>query len=620
MRDLKPGDTLGGYRIQGVLGSGGMAVVYRATQISLDRPVALKVLSSSLDGDRVFRERFEREGRHVAALDHPNIVPVYEAAEADGRMFIAMKLVDGRTLADRIDCGDLGPAEALRILAQIGSALDAAHAAGFVHRDVKPQNILVSESGHPYLADFGVTKSANIDDLTRAGDLVGSLTYAAPEQIEGHGITWACDVYALGAVLFESVSGRPPFERDGQAALINAHLNSDPPSLEEHGFPELDPIVARGMAKSPDARYSSAEAMLNEAQAALTSDGRRAPRPSPRGRDRFNKTVADARRGGARSGHTTAGEVSTVVDGTKSRRGVVVALVALVIAAPFIGRALGGSGQGDGPKQTTRRAGLIQLTHPAGWTDEGAGAAGVPGLALSDPIALQSDAGERLRAGRLTRPLPGLDPVPASLRRTWRPGVRPDRVRVGSLTALRYSPTLRAGGSESLLLIPTTKGWIAAACESGSLRPEAVRSVCEPIATTLSVKGAEVLEPGPDPKLAKTLEQRLAVLNTALAKERPRLSSRSAAARARGGRRLARAARAAANAIAAVHAHPADGPLVDPLIRALRVEAGHLRRLAEAARRHDTPAYNRERRRVRSADRALRAALVGLARGGYRPN
>ncbi len=265
------GQTLAGYRIDAVAGMGGMGVVYRATQMSLGRPVALKVLSPTLVGNRDFRERFRREGRHAAALDHPNIIPVFESGERDGLMFIAMRFVDGPTLGDLIAKNCLSARETLRIAGAIASALDAAHAAGLVHRDVKPQNIILTASGHPYLADFGITKTMG-GGLTRQDGFVGSVAYASPEQIEGREVTGASDVYALCAVLYECLSGRYAFERDTEVALMHAHLHSPAPTLSERGIDApagLDRVFETGMAKEPGARHPSASALVEDCRRAL---------------------------------------------------------------------------------------------------------------------------------------------------------------------------------------------------------------------------------------------------------------------------------------------------------------------------------------------------------------
>ena len=269
---LQAGDTLAGYRIEAVAGVGGMGVVYRATQISLDRPVALKVLSSTLVGNRTFRERFRREGRHAAALDHPNIIPVYEAGESNGLMFIAMRLVDGPSLADIIERRELSGQAAIGILRSIASALDAAHEAGLVHRDIKPQNMLLTKGGHPYLADFGITKGSDHGGLTHNGDFVGSLNYVAPEQIEGKDVGGASDIYSLAAVLFQALTGAYPYQRDSDAALMHAHLSAEPPTLSGRGIqapPELDAVFARGMAKAPGERFATAAELIDACAAAV---------------------------------------------------------------------------------------------------------------------------------------------------------------------------------------------------------------------------------------------------------------------------------------------------------------------------------------------------------------
>jgi hypothetical protein len=271
---LQSGDTLAGYRIEGVAGVGGMGVVYRATQMSLDRPVALKVLSSTLVGNRTFRERFRREGRHAAALDHPNIIPVYEAGESNGLMFIAMRLVDGPSLWDMIASESISARETLRVLGEIASALDAAHEAGLVHRDIKPQNILITRGGHPYLADFGITKGSENAGLTHSGDFVGSVNYVAPEQIDGRDVTGTTDVYALAAVLFHCLSGRDPYERDSDASLMHAHLTAPPPTLAERGLggtAAIDAVFRKGMAKNPSERYGTASELIDAARRALES-------------------------------------------------------------------------------------------------------------------------------------------------------------------------------------------------------------------------------------------------------------------------------------------------------------------------------------------------------------
>jgi serine/threonine protein kinase len=264
---LRSGDVIGGFRIDDVIGIGGMAIVYRAEQVSLGRPVALKVLSSKLTSDEVFRERFRREGKHAAILEHPNIVPVYDSGEQDGLLYLAMRLVEGTNLAELVQTRGVTADQTIELLRPIASALDTAHAAGLIHRDVKPQNILITSQAHPYLADFGVAKGSNTHGLTATGGFVGSVNYASPEQINGLTLTPASDVYALTAVLYQCLTGQVPYPRDTDAGVMHAHLNDPPPTLPsvEGADSDFHTVLARGMAKDPGSRYGHAGDMLTAA-------------------------------------------------------------------------------------------------------------------------------------------------------------------------------------------------------------------------------------------------------------------------------------------------------------------------------------------------------------------
>ena len=272
MNGLEPGDIFGGYRIDGLIGRGGMGMVYQATQLSLGRTVALKVLTAELGEDPEFRERFRREGHIQGAVDHPNIVPVYEAGEIDGHLFLAMRYVPGSTLMDLITRGELDVPRTLRILGPLADALDAAHEAGLVHRDIKPHNVLIGPRDHAYLADFGLTRAAGVTRLTKTGQFVGTIDYISPEQIQGRDITAASDIYSLGAVLFECLTGSVPFPSKTEAAGLYAHMLQEPPppSQRRPGLPvEVDAVLARALAKDPAQRYSSAAALVEAAHAAL---------------------------------------------------------------------------------------------------------------------------------------------------------------------------------------------------------------------------------------------------------------------------------------------------------------------------------------------------------------
>jgi serine/threonine protein kinase len=252
-----------------------MGTVYRATQLSLKRPVALKVLAYELSNDPGFRARFEREGEVQAALDHDHIVSIYEAGETEHGLFIAMRLIQGCTLKDLIFSGELDPRRTLRLLAQVAHALDAAHDADLIHRDVKPQNILIGQGDHAYLADFGLIKA--VDDhgpLTGTGQFIGTIDYVAPEQIQGDPATATSDCYALAGVMFECLTGQVPFLRPNEAATLHAHVLQPPPKLTEirPDLPaEFDDVIAHGMAKDPAARPPTAVGLIMEAQRALGS-------------------------------------------------------------------------------------------------------------------------------------------------------------------------------------------------------------------------------------------------------------------------------------------------------------------------------------------------------------
>ncbi|MBG0857051.1 serine/threonine protein kinase [Streptomyces spinoverrucosus] len=282
------GKQIAGYRVEQVLGRGGMAVVYRAKDLRLDRTVALKLIAPERARDDTFRRRFTHESRVAAAIDHPHIVPIFEAGETDGVLYIAMRYVSGldlRALLDRD--GPLPVATALRIAAQVASALDAAHEHDLVHRDVKPGNILVAagtDSDHPehvYLTDFGLTKkSLSLSGFTTAGEFVGTLDYMAPEQISGRPVDGRCDLYSLACVVYETLAGCPPFERDEDVALLWAHQYDQPPPLTDRR-PGLAPaaadVMAKALAKVPEDRYDSC---LEFVAALRVATGQHAPAPS----------------------------------------------------------------------------------------------------------------------------------------------------------------------------------------------------------------------------------------------------------------------------------------------------------------------------------------------------
>ena len=264
VRALEPTAIIAGYRVEAVVGRGGMGVVYRAAQLALDRPVALKLIATERAQDPLFRALFERESRLAASIEHVNVIPVYEAGR--GRRAALHRDAPGRRRRPRAGAGHDGalePARAARLAGQLAGALDAAHARGLVHRDVKPANVLLTLDvpEHLYLTDFGVAKQIGTAGATRAGGWVGTLDYLAPEQVEGGTTGPAGDVYALAGLLCHCLTGAVPFPRDSEPAKLWAHVNAPPPApsrLRPELPAAIDDVIARGMAKDPAERFASA--------------------------------------------------------------------------------------------------------------------------------------------------------------------------------------------------------------------------------------------------------------------------------------------------------------------------------------------------------------------------
>jgi serine/threonine-protein kinase len=310
-RELLVGESFGGYRIEALAGRGGMGLVYRARQSRPDRVVAIKVISPQYSDDPDFRRRFERESNMAAQIEHPNVLPVYEVGEEEGRLFIAMRFVEGTDLgALRRRLGRLTPPEAARIVAQVAGALDAAHERGLVHRDVKPSNLLLAggqPSNHVYLTDFGVTKrQADSHAMTTTGAVIGTLDYIAPEQLQGRRIDGRADVYALGCVLYELLAGTVPFERDTDVAKMFAHVSDEALPLHQAApglSPTLSAVVAKAMVKEPADRYQSAgefAAAVNAAVADTSSPAATTVRAESTPRAAAVATKASARASGKR--------------------------------------------------------------------------------------------------------------------------------------------------------------------------------------------------------------------------------------------------------------------------------------------------------------------------------
>ncbi|NYJ06382.1 serine/threonine-protein kinase [Petropleomorpha daqingensis] len=387
---LEPGTVVSRYRVEELHARGGMGLVYRATDVRLDRPVALKVLSPELSEDERFRERFVRESRLAAAVDHPHVIPVYEADDWNGLLYLAMRFVRGvdlhTVLATR---GALDPPTATDLLTQGAEALDAAHEAGLVHRDVKPGNFLLAGATatslpprtHVYLTDFGLTKRAtSVSGLTRTGQFLGSLHYVAPEQIRGEEVDPRTDVYALACVAFELLAGEPPFVQDQDAALLWAHMSVEPRPLTDvrpELPPAVDDVLAGGMAKERGYRPASCGELVRDLRSALgepvvVPSSRRPPVPPPRA---AGETVQQARRAtpvqplappAAQPPPPVVAAPPPVEPPPKRRRWVAYAAVAAVLV---IGAVLLVWRPWAGPDLVTRQLGVVpyQADLPVGW-------------------------------------------------------------------------------------------------------------------------------------------------------------------------------------------------------------------------------------------------------------
>src|ERR1044072_9367478 len=354
--ELAEGDEFAGYRIEQPLGRGGMGLLYLAVEPGLERRVALKLIAPEAASDEVFARRFAEESKIAASIEHPNVVPIYAAGEERGIPYIAMRYVAGSDLGRRIAReGRLEPATAATLIAQIGNGLDAIHAAGLIHRDVKPANVLLSGSEgaeHAYITDFGVARNvATESGLTQTGRFVGTLDYVAPEQISGDPVDARADVYALGCLLYKLLTGEVPFPREAEAGRLYAHLNEPPPAPS---------LLATAVPMAPGDRYPSAGDLGRAAEAALSGEQPTVP----------ERTVATGA-AATREAETLPIEEPAAEDAPSrsgvGRRPVLLGGAALLavaaIAAAVI--ALGGGGDGD-PSRATTAAGASDRTKSSG--------------------------------------------------------------------------------------------------------------------------------------------------------------------------------------------------------------------------------------------------------------
>ena len=655
---LDKGTTVAGYRIDGALGEGGMGVVYRATQLSLNRSVALKILSSDLGDDESFRERFRREGLLQAAIDHPHIVTVYDTGETEHGLFLAMRMVRGPTLKDMILSRELDPGRTLRILTQVAEALNTAHDVGLTHRDIKPQNILIGSRDHAYLADFGLTKAPDeAGRLTATGQFVGTIDYVSPEQIQGEAATPRSDIYALTGVLYECLVGAVAFPKPTEAAVVYAHI-AEPPPRPTADRPELpaaiDEVVAKGMAKDPSDRYQSAGELLEEARRAFGEGVGATPGPisSPeevgiRGNGAQTEPsdrplpispgeLADGVTAAspvpalpttpARVGPPPAGATVPAAETPEKSRPAPIAVLAaaLTLVAVVAGFVVGGSG-GDsesrsGDLSSSASAGNIGLSFPSGWKRAGEEPK-VAGISFSEPIVLRAAdfRGARLVAGQVDGVGPTLLPE-TFLSRLPRAPSGKDAVRLGKLQAFRYADLAPRGAERRLTVyaVPTTEDVATVVCMPGPERLADFARECERVAATLELNGSKALPLGPRDDYAKAMRAALERLDrTAATRARRLRAARTQTAQATAATSLSRAYRSAARSISAAPDGPLEREATSQLIRSLRRIRSSYSRAARAARSGNRRAYASAGRSVKRSRKELRRAFAALRALGY---
>ena len=610
---LAPETLVGGYRIERLLGAGGMGVVYQATQLSLSRTVALKILADEYRVDPVFRERFRREGIAQAALEHPHIVPVYEADERDDQFFIAMRYIRGGSLKDLVIEMQLAPRRAMHLLRQIAEALDAAHAVGLVHRDIKPQNILV-EGNTAYLADFGLTRMRGDSGLTETGVQLGTLDYMSPEQFRNEPVTARSDIYSFAALAFECLSGDVPFPRGSQIALMYAHLEDPPPTINpiRSDVPvDVDRVIARAMAKDPAARPSSAMQFMRELTAAV---GARVAGPSgsfPIGPESVlghEEGATVAARFRSRAPRAEAGAR------WRTRRRIQgFALVVALITASAAGAALKRSEHhlGDGTSSHTVSVGSASFRMGLQWQE------------TKDPDAVQASLsqarGFTLRQGGARVSLTvGVSTQTSSnsvLPAGFSAVSKPTLVRVRSgVTGVEY-PEARVADLGDLVLyaFPTAGGTIVVTCRGGSRTRD--ERACNGVVGTLSSASSSLIA------VRSALVTGLSRAWTELV--RARRSAREAMVRASRPAGQAAAARRAASAydraatrIGTLPIPPSLGATRATLVSVLRGSSRAYAGLAAAASSRSSEDFGRAASRVIAADSAVNEASAHLVPAG----
>jgi hypothetical protein len=642
---LQTGTIVAGYRIDGELGEGGMAVVYRATQLSLERVVALKVLAAQLSDDPGFRRRFQREGQLQASLDHPHIVTVYEAGQTEQGLFLAMRLIQGPTLKDLILQRELDPRRALRLLAQVAQALDSAHELGLIHRDIKPQNILIGREDHAYLADFGLIKSPDDAGLTGTGQFIGTIDYVSPEQIQGEPATSASDIYGLAAVLYECLTGQVPFPRQNEAATVHAHVVEPPPRVSEQR-PELptalDDVIAAGMAKDPAARPASATELIRSVSLAFTSGSSQAGTaaqatrlsPSAGAADREQATVVPGAGPTFRRAAPAASDATRRSDrpagappapaGARAR-GARAAMVAipLAVAALAGGFLVGNSNKSTTSLKLANRAtvGHLRLSYPGGW-QLGAPSPRIPGMTFTDPFVLSpTPSSAALQAGAVAGAGGPTLLSPSFRARLAAPAHAATPVRLGGIDAYRYAGLTVRGlaGNLTVFAAPTSAGVTTVTCWASGGAPRGFQEQCAKVAATAMLIGASAYPLGPSTAYASLLTATVKRLDAAITGPAAGLrAARTPKAQASAAASIEAAYRRAASRLRAAAITPEAADANDALTSALVALAAGYAHAGSAAASNDAAGYQRAAQQIDAGSAALSRAFDQLTKLGYK--
>jgi hypothetical protein len=609
---------IAGYEVNTVIGQGGMGIVYEATQLSLKRKIALKLLAAHLSDDERFRSRFRREGELQGRLEHPHIVTVHEAGESDYGLFLAMRMVRGPRLKDLVLARELNAERTVHILSPIADALDTAHEEGLIHRDIKPQNILVGGRDHAYLADFGLTKLPGEKSLTDTGQFMGTLDYVAPEQIVGESPTIQTDVYAFGAVLCECLTGSVPYLRENEAAVLYAHLSDDPPRLSEREPklpPELDDVIARALAKEPEARQASAGELMDQVEDVLGGRRLRAIRqPVPIVPPTDHTTQPDEP--GTVDMEKSTGRLRTRYGPRAIRRRRRLALAGVGAAAAIMGAAAGlllDSGPSDA---RAAESAALAFDLPAGWraTEK---SRPIPGLKLTDAVGA-TNGPQTIDAGVVRTSEPGLLPRRFRLQITGNPGERTELVRTERLEGIRNAGMTVRGSGEALAIyaFPTSAGVATVVCRAPVA--QAIAADCERAAQTLRLRRGTPRALMPSAPYGTQIDD----VVRALQPRRRNMRQKLANATNRYDQQQASSGAAKAYDRAVVRLRAIEPPAVAArahahLVRSMDATAGGYRAMVKAAVAADREGFERAKQRVRRSETQIQGGFDGLRQIGY---